>query len=496
MNSFDGLKGGDNVIQSSIRFPVQLEHVEFLQKRARKKRWLQAISSSLIILEFGLYWYIYQSLFRWKIGGQLTIDYIYLFLAQIAIFSFFAARKNLFYLKSPYSWVEELIRLFQAVFYTFMMIIGLLFLLKLSAEFSRAILILFFVGMLLVSWFTHLLRRVLVQWLSHQGVFTTKVIIVGAGHVGRRLADRLLTTKKSVYQLVGFLDDYKKGEEIKGSLHDLSRIIYQYDIDEIYITIPSERAKIHELLKMAMPYKSTTRIKIVPELYDLMTTKIAFEQLDTFPLVEILYRAQSASELRIKRMIDLILSLTILILLSPLFLVLSLLIWMDSPGPIFFRQTRIGSNGIPFTIYKFRTMVKNAEEKLRANPNLYNKYINNNYKLETHEDPRVTRIGKWLRKTSLDELPQLINVLKGEMSLVGPRPVVPEELKEYGDKVQDLLSVKPGMTGYWAAMGRSNIGYPERVNIELYYVYNQSLALDIKILLKTVTCVIKRDGAY
>ncbi|WJQ12423.1 sugar transferase [Geobacillus stearothermophilus] len=180
-----------------------------------------------------------------------------------------------------------------------------------------------------------------------------------------------------------------------------------------------------------------------------------------------------------KRIIDIIGALVGLILTSPLFVIISIFyLFGDSKGPIFFKQVRIGKNGRKFYIYKFRSMIVNAEEKLKADKELYQKYLKNNYKLEPHEDPRITKLGRFLRATSLDEIPQLINVLKGEMSLVGPRPVVKEELEEYGVKVNEFLSVKPGLTGYWQVSGRSEVGYPERVDLELYYVYNQSLLLD------------------
>ena len=163
---------------------------------------------------------------------------------------------------------------------------------------------------------------------------------------------------------------------------------------------------------------------------------------------------------------------------------------------MFFKQQRYGKNGEKFNIYKFRSMVKNADEKLKSNKHLYEKYVQNNYKLEQDEDPRITKLGRFLRKTSLDELPQLINVLKGEMSIVGPRPIVDEELIEYKHLKDDFLSVKPGITGYWQISGRSEVGYPERVDLELYYVYHQSLLLDIKIILKTVVVVFLKKGAY
>jgi exopolysaccharide production protein ExoY len=198
-----------------------------------------------------------------------------------------------------------------------------------------------------------------------------------------------------------------------------------------------------------------------------------------------------------KRAMDIIGAIIGLVLTSPLFLIISIFyLFGDSKGPIFFKQVRVGKSGKRFYIYKFRSMIVNAEEKLKADKELYEKYLRNNYKLEPHEDPRITNLGRFLRKTSLDEIPQLINVLKGEMSLVGPRPVVVEELKEYGNRVNEFLSVKPGITGYWAVSGRSSVNYPERVDLELFYVYNQSLLFDLQIIIKTVITVLLRKGAY
>ncbi|PGS56048.1 multidrug MFS transporter [Bacillus sp. AFS041924] len=186
-----------------------------------------------------------------------------------------------------------------------------------------------------------------------------------------------------------------------------------------------------------------------------------------------------------------------IILFLPVFLVIAVIIKLeDRKGPAIFKQKRVGQNGKVFHIYKFRSMVTGAENKLKSNKELYKKYLLNNYKLEPHEDPRITKIGGFLRKTSLDEIPQFINILKGEMSLVGPRPVVQEELREYGIKTSEFLSVKPGATGFWQISGRSDVGYPERVDLELYYVYNQSLKFDIQILILTVIKVIRGVGAY
>lgn len=198
-----------------------------------------------------------------------------------------------------------------------------------------------------------------------------------------------------------------------------------------------------------------------------------------------------------KRFADIIISLVALICASPIFLIISICyLFGDNKGPVYFKQKRVGLNGETFYIYKFRSMVVDAERKLKENKSLYKKYLEKGYKLEPHEDPRINKFGSFLRQTSLDELPQFINVLKGEMSLIGPRPLIEEELKEYKERKNELLSVKPGITGYWQVNGRSNVGYPERVEMQLYYVQNQSLLLDIKIFFKTISAILLKRGAY
>lgn len=195
----------------------------------------------------------------------------------------------------------------------------------------------------------------------------------------------------------------------------------------------------------------------------------------------------------IKRIFDFILSLIGIAIMSPLFLIISIMIKCDTKGPVFFKQRRIGLNGKPLYIYKFRTMVTNAEELIASFTPEQKKEWEESYKLK--DDPRITRVGKILRKTSLDELPQLINIIKGEMSIIGPRPVVEEELSWYGNDVDLVLSVKPGLTGWWAVNGRSEVPYPKRCDLELYYVKNASLALDVRILLGTLKVIFSQRGA-
>lgn len=195
----------------------------------------------------------------------------------------------------------------------------------------------------------------------------------------------------------------------------------------------------------------------------------------------------------IKRVSDIIISLFGLIITLPLFIIISILIKLDDHGPIFYRHKRVGKNGKSIYIYKFRSMVVNAEDIFSYFTEEQIKEFQTFYKLKN--DPRITRIGHFLRKTSLDELPQLFNILKGDMSLIGPRPVVLNELNKFGDNKDLLLSVKPGLTGWWACSGRSDITYEERVDLEMYYINNYCARLDFKCLIKTIGSVIEGKGA-
>lgn len=197
--------------------------------------------------------------------------------------------------------------------------------------------------------------------------------------------------------------------------------------------------------------------------------------------------------IKIKRMLDIILSIIALILLSPIFLIISIAIKLDSKGKVIFKHKRIGKNGKEIYIYKFRTMVENAEEIMKTFTPEQMKEFKENYKLAN--DPRITKVGDFLRKSSLDELPQLLNILKGDLSIIGPRPIVKDELEKYGKNKSKFLSVTPGLTGYWAANGRSCINYNQRIEMELYYVENISFKLDLKVFFKTILSVIKRQGA-
>lgn len=194
-----------------------------------------------------------------------------------------------------------------------------------------------------------------------------------------------------------------------------------------------------------------------------------------------------------KKIMDLVLSFIGLILLIPVFLILAILVKLDSKGPVFYAHTRKGKNRSDIKIYKFRTMYSNSDEIFESFSDEQKEEYYKNFKLDN--DPRVTKVGDFLRRTSLDEIPQLINVLKGDLSLVGPRPIVEKEICKYGQYADKLFSVIPGITGYWQSHGRSDTSYEERIEMDMYYIDNRSILLDIKIMFKTVISVIKKEGA-
>ena len=479
----------------SLEIQNHLAYMETVTRRKSKKdKALNLLNGLLIAVEMTIYVLLFFSIFNWYIEWEINDRYLYLLGFVLVVYSIFMLGKGLFRLISPYSWVGELFQLIKIVFLVFMITAGMLFLLKVSYDFSRMVIGLFFLAMFLCAWLMRIVKRGFLYWLTVKQVLTKNVLIIGAGKIGQSLYDRMTSTKTNGYQVIGFLDDHKQDKRVKGCLSDIERVIEQYEIDEIIVTIPSERNYIYNLLRNTSKYK--IQIKIIPELYGLVSTKVGYDQVDPYPFVEVGNVHLKGWYALTKRLMDIVISSIALVMATPLMLILWCLVKICSPGPAIFKQTRIGKDGKQFQIYKFRSMVMDAEQRLRDNPELFRQYVENNYKLEPDQDPRITRLGKFLRRTSLDELPQLWNVLKGDMSLVGPRPVVREELQEYDQLIFDFLSVKPGITGYWQVSGRSDTGYPERVDIELYYVYNQSLALDFKIMLKTITAVLRRKGAY
>jgi exopolysaccharide biosynthesis polyprenyl glycosylphosphotransferase len=265
-------------------------------------------------------------------------------------------------------------------------------------------------------------------------------------------------------------------------------------VDEVIIALPSN---LHEqsIRSVRLCERLGASFKLVPDLYELSLSlsRIGMEAIEGIPLLGIRQASSNTLQRLVTRAVDIILSVLILLVGFPFWLCVALAIRLNSPGEVIYRQTRIGKNGLPFKVYKFRSMYKDAERVL-SDLMIYNEAQGPLFKMKS--DPRVTPVGKFLRRTSFDEIPQLINVIRGEMSLVGPRPPLPQEVAEYQVWHKERLSVKPGMTGLWQVRGRSDLSFDEGVLMDLYYIQNWSLRLYFQILLRTIPAVIMSRGAY
>jgi exopolysaccharide production protein ExoY len=266
--------------------------------------------------------------------------------------------------------------------------------------------------------------------------------------------------------------------------------------DEAFLVIGPDSPPEIESLALSL-LKQGKRINIVPGLFDVKLFRQSLDEFAGVPVVSVGGPGLDEFQALAKRLMDLVGSALLAVMLAPVMAVVALLVRLSSPGPVLFSQERLGQGGRRFFIYKFRTMYADAQQRLESDPLLYQKYVANGYKLPKGKDPRVTALGKVLRALSLDELPQLFNVLKGDMSLVGPRPIVPPELAEYGEYGALFLSVKPGLTGNWQVNGRSAIvDYTRRAALDIEYIRDQSIKTDLNILLRTIPAVLRRKGAH
>ncbi len=347
--------------------------------------------------------------------------------------------------------------------------------------------------------FSRAIKAGIVTYLQRRGIGVDHVLIVGAGETGRTVLRNLVAQPEYGYRVIGFLDDHpEKGRrdigpfKALGGIDNLSRILAHQPVDEIIVALPWQyHRRIARIIAEAG--RAGVRVRVVPDLLQLSLNRVHIDQVAGIPLLSVRESTLTGWNRALKRAIDILVSGLGLIALSPLLALIALAIRLDSPGPVLFRQTRIGRNGKPFTIYKFRSMVVNAEE-MQDQLRKLNEADGPLFKIK--DDPRRTRVGRFLRRTSLDELPQLYNVLRGDMSLVGPRPALPEEVAQYQEWHKKRLEVSPGITGLWQVSGRSKLSFDEMVLLDIYYVENWSPALDLRILLKTIPLVLLGDGAY
>jgi exopolysaccharide biosynthesis polyprenyl glycosylphosphotransferase len=340
----------------------------------------------------------------------------------------------------------------------------------------------------LIAWrqvFRHVVTR-----RVEQGIGARNAVIVGAGKMGQALAQYLDCNKRLGYLIKGFLDQNHNGDpRILGKIEDLARIARAHFIDEVFVTIPSEREVVRRVALVAR--MNHLSVKVLPEFYDGLGWNVPMERLGDFPVFVLHREPIPTLGLFFKRTTDVVVATLGLVLAAPLCALISVRVKLDSKGPVLYRHRRVGRKGRPFYCFKFRTMVVDADvqkERMRHLNERQGPFF------KVSDDPRITKVGKFLRRYSLDEIPQLWNVLRGEMSLVGPRPPEMEEIVAYRLDHLRRLDVTPGVTGLWQVSARHDPSFETAVALDSRYIENWNLALDFKILLKTIPVVLRGEG--
>lgn len=363
-------------------------------------------------------------------------------------------------------------------------------------------------GWLLMAWllaflFTTLGRfiiRRLVSAARRKGFLLSSTLIIGSNEEALLLADQLMNYKSSGMHLVGFVAaDIPAGTTLfhhlkaLGNLEQVGAIIRQHEVEDVIIaTSALTRAEMVSIFK-AYGMSKNVNLRLSSGMFEIITTGIQVTDVGNVPLVRVHKVRLKGLDWILKTMLDYAITIPGLILISPLMLGLAIAVKLDSKGPAIHRRRVMGVNGKEFDAFKFRTMHVNGDEILAQHPGL-KEQLEKEGKLQ--DDPRNTRLGTFLRKASLDELPQLFNVLRREMSLVGPRMISPAEITKYDKWDTNLLTVPPGITGLWQVSGRSNVTYEERVRLDMHYIRNWSIWLDLRLLLATIPAVLTHRGAY
>lgn len=422
-------------------------------------------------------------------------EYSFTFLLWALFIIFFFKNTELYTTDRSLSISRELFKVSINTFYSSIIIGSVIFFAQYKF-FSRLLFLESFVLLcvLLGGWRT--IKRLILRRLIARGFHNINVLIVGAGKVGKVVLEEIRKNPSWGFRAVGFLDDNVrepvKGIPISGTLKDFPVVSSKQFIDEVIITIPSERRAISELIKQAKNLR--LGIRVIPENFEEPLPLLSISYLGMIPLFTYKERKRHPALLALKRIFDFVSALMFLFVLSPIFIITAGLIKLDSPGSVFYIQQRVGLKGKIFSLYKFRSMVHHAD---RMKTRLLGKNdVKDGVIFKIKEDPRVTRVGRFLRKYSLDELPQLINVLKGDMSLIGPRPFLVDESERFNHVHVARLNIRPGITGLAQVRGRSDLSFYRWVKWDLWYINNWSFGLDLRILWWTIPVVYKGKGAY
>ena len=391
--------------------------------------------------------------------------------------------------------------IFLSVFYGWIASIMIIYFMRASNQASRLFIILFGI-LVLIN--VCVIRYSVLKFMKLRHIFYEPIIIIGAGLTAERTLKFWQSDLGYRYDIIGFIDDHPvsdilpKNYPTLGGFKDASKIIRQHKVKTVIIAAPGiNRQQLQELINDIQPH--VKNISFIPDLIGTPMAGVDASILFSEKILMLNIRNNLSRRYNriFKRIFDLVCTIFGGILISPILLAITIRVAIENRGDIIFTHWRVGRNGKPFPCYKFQTMVpdnqKRLEEHLAENPDAKREW-EESFKLTN--DPRVTKFGAFLRHSSLDELPQLWNVIRGDMSLVGPRPIVEEEVVKYGENIREYYMVLPGITGMWQVSGRSDTTYPERVAMDTWYVRNWSVWIDILYLFKTVKAVLTGKGAY
>lgn len=425
--------------------------------------------------------------------------HLFLQLAMIPIWLGIFHFNELYNTHYLFSSTQEYKKIFSSCSIAFTLVVVVTFIFPV-VRVSRGWIVLAWIAAMLIVILGRFLMRRVAYFLRGRGWLTDRVLIVGVDEEARAIARQIVSMPTSGVQIVGFIDPYipagslVEGEmRVVGSIDSLPELKEYLNIDELIISTSAlPRADVLQIFQ-TFGHSEDVELRFSPGLFEIYTSGVRVKEIGSVSLVSMRKVRLDGIETTVKTLTDYTVAILALLVLSPILITIGILIKLDSKGPALYRRRVVGSQGREFDAFKFRTMHVNGAEILAKHPELQAE-LEENFKLK--DDPRVTRVGRWVRKYSLDELPQLLNVLLGQMSVVGPRMITPAELEKYGKWRLNLWTVKPGITGLWQISGRSDVSYDERVRLDLYYIRNYTFWFDIQILWRTVPIVFGGRGAY
>jgi exopolysaccharide biosynthesis polyprenyl glycosylphosphotransferase len=444
----------------------------------------------------------------WATVDTFDILSPYVFILVALIWPFFAWVFSIYDGRRNGTLKEELLNVLLTICVSTMTLSGALYFTY--RETPRVVFLIFFALDLLLLLGSRVMLWLHRRTLSRQRADQRAVLIVGAGAVGQNAVRELQKYDWADIELVGYVDDDPEKQDqrleglpVLGTLERIPDIVEKYDIQNAVLALPLRAHK--RLVRISKVLQDlSVSVHVIPDLFALSFPNASLEGFGGIPVIDLGQLGLSGQQRFFKRMFDTVAVTLALIVLSPLLVLVAILIKLDSPGPVLYRQQRIGEHGQPFTMLKFRSMRTDADPAMhkahvtrliKENVDLVEANGEGNGSLKMEDDPRITRVGKIIRKTSIDELPQLFNVLRGEMSLVGPRPPLPYEVELYEDWHKRRLEAPPGITGWWQVKGRNRVSFDEMVRMDINYIEQASFWFDLKILFLTPRAVLSGQGA-